>query len=127
MDQDERQDGWASGFVCPQCGGLVNEVQGREVPRFECRIGDSFSAAELWIEHCAARNAALKRAQRALTENAALALRLAEWTRSRGNQPATIRLEQEASEDQRLAVQLTRMLEGLPPPDERAVTDLEQP
>jgi hypothetical protein len=57
------------------------------------RIGDAFSAAELWIEHCAARNRALKRGQRALAENTALALKVAEWTRGRGAHASALRLD----------------------------------
>jgi hypothetical protein len=125
MAHDEHRDGATSAFVCPACGGALREHGAGDGPWFECRIGDAFSAAELWIEHCAARNTALKRAQRALAENAALARKLAEWTRARGNAAAALRLEQEAAEDRRLGEQIAGMLEGLPLPDEPTVDGLE--
>jgi two-component system chemotaxis response regulator CheB len=119
------QNGAASGFVCPACGGALWEDGAGDGLRFECRIGDTFSAAELWIEHCAARNTVLKYAHRALAENAALAHKLAGWTRARGNEAAAVRLEEEAADDQRLGEQVARMLEGLPPPDKHTVDGLE--
>jgi hypothetical protein len=49
----------ASGFVCPRCGGAIWEHGGDDSPYFECRIGDRFSGAEMWIAHSVARNRAL--------------------------------------------------------------------
>ena len=119
--QDGHQDAVASGFVCPLCGGALWERSSEGLLRFECRVGDAFSAAELWIEHCAARNTALKRAQRALAENAALARKLAEWARGRGDPAAAIRIEEEAADDLQLAEQIGLMLEGLPPAQDGTV------
>jgi two-component system chemotaxis response regulator CheB len=125
MAHNEHRDGPSSGFVCPGCGGALWEAGTSDGLRFECRIGDAYSAAELWIEHCAARNTALKRAQRALAENAALARKLAEWTRARGNEAAARRLEEEAADNHRLGEQVGRMLEELPLPDQRPVDGLD--
>jgi hypothetical protein len=60
------------------------------------------------------RNAALKGASRALAENAALARKLAAWTSARGNQAAADNLEQEALTDDRLSLEVARILEGIP-------------
>ena len=68
------------------------------------------------MEHCAARNRALQHAARALAENAALARRLAGWTREQGNLEAAAGLEREAAEEDRLYEQVRHMLEGLPEP-----------
>jgi hypothetical protein len=81
---------------------------------FECRIGHRFAAAQLWIEHCAARNRAVQHAARALAENAALARRLAAWTREQGNLTAAAELEREADEEDGLYEQVQHMVEGLP-------------
>jgi hypothetical protein len=106
----------ATGFVCPRCGGALWQSDASAGLHFECRIGDGFSAAELWIDHCAHRNRKLKEAVRVLVENAALARALAERLRKRGIGPAETLLEQEAVEDERLAEQVIRLLEGLPDP-----------
>jgi two-component system, chemotaxis family, protein-glutamate methylesterase/glutaminase len=110
-------DGVVSGFVCPRCGGALWERRDGDALKFECRIGDALSAAELWIEHCAARNRALKEAARALAENAALARKLATWTGERGNLVAAAALEEQAAEGDRLHGQVRAMLEGLPEAD----------
>ena len=106
----------ASGFVCPRCGGALWERGDGTSTSFECRVGDRFSEAEMWIEHSAARNQALLVAARALAENAALARRLAASAERRGDSAVAARLEQEAQDEDRLYAQVRAMLEGLPEP-----------
>lgn len=103
----------ASGFICPRCGGALWEHAERESARFECRIGDTFSALELWIEHCATRNQALRIAARELAENAALARHLATWARGRGDAQMARRLEEEAVSEDTAYQQVQAMLDGL--------------
>jgi hypothetical protein len=103
----------ASGFVCPRCGGALWEHPEREDSRFECRIGDSFSALELWVEHCDARNQAVKTAARALAENAGLARHLADWARHRGDDILARRLEDEAASEDAAYEQVRTLLDGL--------------
>jgi len=124
--QADGLDGAASGFVCPVCGGALWERPGVDghasgtaedgALHFECRIGHRLEAAQLWIEHSAARNRALQCAARALAENAALARRLATWTREQGNLEAAAALEREAAQEDQLFEQVRGMVEGLPEP-----------
>jgi two-component system chemotaxis response regulator CheB len=107
----------ASGFMCPRCGGALWEQPDGASASYECRIGDRFSEAELWIEHSVTRNQALLTAARALAENAALARRIASSAEARGDTAVAARLEQEALEEDRLYEQVQAMLEGLPEPD----------
>lgn len=107
-------DGSPSGYVCPECGGALWKHGEDGSPAFECRIGHRFEAALLWVEHCAARNRAIRSAARALAENAALARELAVWTRGQGNGAAAARLEEEAVEEDRLSDQVRRMAQDLP-------------
>jgi hypothetical protein len=81
--------------------------------RFECRIRHPFEAVELWVAHCLARNTALQYATRALAENAALARKLAAWSRERGNLAAAARIEAEADSEAQYAQQIRAMLEDL--------------
>src|SRR5690348_8208933 len=100
--QPDRSDGAASGFVCPTCDGALWERpfgvdhSARTKPAdslsFECHIGHAFEAAQLWVEQCATRNRALLYAARSLAENAALARRLARWTREHGDVEAATEL-----------------------------------
>jgi two-component system, chemotaxis family, protein-glutamate methylesterase/glutaminase len=107
----------SSGFVCPHCGGALWEQRDGTSTSFECRIGDRYAQAELWIEHCVARNRTLLVAARALAENAALARRLAVLADERGDARVGVRLEEEAREEDRLYAQVRAMLEGLPGTD----------
>ena len=113
MQHDGRTNG-ASGFVCPRCGGALWERRDGDSTSFECRIGDRLSEAEMWIEHCVARNQALLEAARALAENAALARWLAASAERRGDNGVALRLEEEAREEDRLYQQVRAMVEGLP-------------
>jgi hypothetical protein len=103
----------ATGFVCPRCGGALWERADDGSQRFECRIGDAFSALELWIEHCDARNQALRAAARALAENASLAHYLADWARERGDLVMVEQLEAEGASEDAAYLQVQSMLEGL--------------
>jgi two-component system chemotaxis response regulator CheB len=104
----------ASGFMCPRCGGSLWEQRDGASVSYECRIGDRFSEAEVWIEHSVARNQALLTAARALAENAALARHIAASAEARGDTAVAARLEDEAQEEDRLYAQVRAMLEGLP-------------
>jgi two-component system chemotaxis response regulator CheB len=107
----------ASGFMCPRCGGSLWERRDGAATSYECRIGDRYSEADLWIEHSVTRNRALITAARALAENAALARRIASSAGARGDTAVAARMEQEAREEDRLYAQVQAMLEGLPEPD----------
>jgi two-component system, chemotaxis family, protein-glutamate methylesterase/glutaminase len=109
---EDRSQG-ASGFVCPRCGGSIWEHDEGGSTSFECRIGDRFSEAEMWIAHSVARNRAALSAARALAENAALARRLAVSAERRGDAAVAARLEAEAHEEDRLYAQVRAMTEGL--------------
>src|SRR3954470_23547053 len=102
----------ASGFVCPRCGGAIWEHGDGGSDAFECRIGDRFTEAEMWIAHSVTRNRALLTAARALAEHAALARRLAESAESRGDTGVAARLDEEVSEEDRLYAQVRAMTDG---------------
>ena len=107
----------ASGFMCPRCGGALWERRDGAAFSYECRIGDRFSEAEVWIEHSVMRNQSLLTAARSLAENSALARRLASSAEERGDTAVAARLEEEAREEDRLYEHVRAMLEGLPEPE----------
>ena len=112
MTSDDRTPD-ASGFVCPRCGGALWEDPERAGAEFQCRIGDTFSALELWIDHCTVRNQALRIAARELAENAALARHLATWARQRGDEQMARRLDEEATSEDDAYTHVKTMLDGL--------------
>jgi len=87
MDTIEDQDkpGTPSVYGCPDCGGILWELEEGELLRFRCRVGHGFSADGLVAAQAERLDDALWSAFRALQENAALARRLAARARANGN------------------------------------------
>lgn len=66
----------ATGFICPECGGALWEVDEAGVTRYRCRIGHAFSTDTLVDEQGQELENALWAALRALEERAELMHRL---------------------------------------------------
>jgi two-component system, chemotaxis family, protein-glutamate methylesterase/glutaminase len=79
--EDEEKPGTPSVFGCPECGGVLWELQDDELLRFRCRVGHAYGAEGLLAAQSESLDTALWSAFRALEENAALARRLAEQAR----------------------------------------------
>jgi len=81
--EDDDKPGPPSVYGCPDCGGVLWELQNEERLRFRCRVGHAFSADGLLRTQAESLESALWSAFRALHENAALSRRLA--ARARAN------------------------------------------
>jgi two-component system chemotaxis response regulator CheB len=75
---NDNKPGFPSAFACPECGGVLWEMDGEEILRFRCRVGHAFTAPSLGVEQTEAVEGALWAAMRALEEGASLAKRMAE-------------------------------------------------
>lgn len=76
--ENENRSGEPSAFACPDCGGVLWEMDENNFLRFRCRVGHAFTARNLGAEQRHAIETALWSALRALEENASLFKRLAE-------------------------------------------------
>jgi two-component system chemotaxis response regulator CheB len=76
--EDENRPGTPSPFGCPECGGVLWELDGEEILRFRCRVGHAYTANSLSVEQGEAVEGALWAAMRALEEGASLARRMAD-------------------------------------------------
>ncbi|TFI54260.1 chemotaxis protein CheB [Mastigocladus laminosus UU774] len=104
IDNDSRP-GKPSGFVCPECGGGLWELQEGDLLRFRCRTGHAFSAETLLAEQSDALEDALWIAIRALKEKSSLARRMADRLSDRNHILSAERLRKEAQDcDDRAAV-----------------------
>ena len=81
--EDDDKPGTPSVYGCPDCGGVLWELQDEEWLRFRCRVGHAFSADGLLRTQAESLESALWSAFRTLHENAALSRRLA--ARARDN------------------------------------------
>lgn len=77
MENAERP-GKPSVFACPDCGGVLWEMEENGFLRFRCRVGHAFTARHLDAEQRHAIETALWSALRALEESAALYQRMAD-------------------------------------------------
>jgi two-component system, chemotaxis family, protein-glutamate methylesterase/glutaminase len=81
---EEDRPGSPSPFACPECGGVLWELDEGELLRFRCRVGHAYSPDTLTTKQLETLEDALWAALRALEEQAALARRLAGRARDRG-------------------------------------------
>jgi two-component system chemotaxis response regulator CheB len=78
---DVNQAGKPSVFACPECSGVLWQVEDGPAVRFECRIGHSYTPQGLLTDHDDAVQRAIEAAMRALEENASLNRRIAQHMR----------------------------------------------
>jgi two-component system chemotaxis response regulator CheB len=97
--------GRPSGYSCPECHGVLWELEDGELVRFRCRVGHAYGAETLLAEQVGEVEAALWTAFQALKERAAFARKMAGRMEARGNVYSRARfMEQAAEADQRAAV-----------------------
>src|SRR5690242_20122399 len=78
--EDENRPGKPSQFGCPECGGVLWELDGEQMVRFRCRVGHAYAASSLGLAQFEEIEKALWAAMRGLEEAASLARRMAERT-----------------------------------------------
>jgi two-component system chemotaxis response regulator CheB len=93
-----RYSGRPSGFSCPDCNGVLWEVDEDEVFRFRCRAGHAWSPESLLAEQNDGIEAALWIALRSLEERASLSRRLATAAEARGHRITAQRFTEQANE-----------------------------
>jgi two-component system, chemotaxis family, protein-glutamate methylesterase/glutaminase len=80
-----QQPGQPSTMSCPECHGVLWEVNDEELVQFRCRVGHAYSAEALLVHQSEQLEAALWTGLRALEEHSALARRLAARADGRGH------------------------------------------
>lgn len=108
--------GQPSALGCPQCGGVLNEMDDNKGPRFRCRIGHAFTSAGLEAAQNDEMERALAVAVRTHRDRTVLFRRMEVSARSRGMARAAERWQQAAAEAERFAVVLEQALAALSKP-----------
>jgi two-component system chemotaxis response regulator CheB len=93
---ESSRPGQPSQFACPDCGGVLWEIEENGFLRFRCRVGHAFTARHLGAEQRHAIETALWAALRALEESASLYRRMAERASSVLHVPTAERLNERA-------------------------------
>ncbi len=107
--------GRPSEFTCPECRGVLWELNDKDLLRFRCRAGHAYLAESLHEEQSETEEDMLWEAFRALEEGAALARRIAESERGRNHAESATRFEGSAQKKEQKAMVIQRLLlEGEP-------------
>lgn len=93
---DERVEGTASVFTCPDCGGTLWELEEHGHLRFRCRIGHAYNVNTVLETQRSTLEDSLSAALRALYERADLLHRMARRADARGDKRSSKRFEDEA-------------------------------
>jgi two-component system chemotaxis response regulator CheB len=104
--------GKPSGLTCPDCHGVLWEIEEGDMLRFRCRVGHAYTAGSLVQEQSDALERALWAALRSLEESVSLARRLAAKARQSHYELVASRFEQHAKEKQQHVGVLRQVLVG---------------
>jgi two-component system chemotaxis response regulator CheB len=104
--------GEPSAFACPDCGGVLWELDDGELLRFRCRVGHAYTADGALDAQGESVETALWTALRALQERAQLSDRLAERVGGAGAKQSQARFSELATEAREQAEVIRRLLAG---------------
>jgi two-component system chemotaxis response regulator CheB len=108
--EDEDKVGSSSAYSCPDCGGVLWELDQDDFLRFRCRVGHTYSAHALGDEQHEVLEKGLWAAFRALEENAAFARRLSLRARHAGHTGVAERFMARAEEASANAQSIREMI-----------------
>jgi two-component system chemotaxis response regulator CheB len=94
---DERP-GQPSAFSCPDCGGVLWEIDDGEFTRFRCRVGHAYSPETMLAAQGDVLEEALWTAMKTLEESARLSKRLAAAERERSHEWMAVRFDEKETE-----------------------------
>ena len=119
--QREERPGTPSGFACPDCGGVLWELNEKKLLRFRCRTGHAFSVETLLSRQSEELEDALWSALRALEETATLRHRMAKRAMELGHPTRAHSYKEQAQIAQRRALLIRQaLLKDISDPDEAA-------
>ncbi len=102
LTSDERP-GELAGFMCPECGGPLYELQEGQLLLYRCRVGHAFTGKSALTTQLEALEEALWSAYNTLRESALVAERLADDARRRGHDYVAVNMDRRAMQQQQRA------------------------
>jgi two-component system chemotaxis response regulator CheB len=104
--------GTSSVYSCPECGGVLWEVEDDDLLRFRCRVGHAYTGEGAVEEQGVTVETALWTALRALQERAQLSDRMAQRLGERGAAKSQARFQELAGEAREQAELIRQVLAG---------------
>ncbi|MFB2838552.1 chemotaxis protein CheB [Floridanema evergladense] len=108
--QSQERPGRESPYSCPECGGVLWEINNGNFMRFRCRTGHAFSPDSLFAEQSDALEQALWVALRALKEQSGLSRKLAQRAKEQNHSIVANRFAERAQEADARADVIRRVL-----------------
>lgn len=124
--QATQRPGTPSAFACPECSGVLWELQEGKLIRFRCRTGHAYSINSLLAEQNDGLEVALWSALRALEEKAALTERMAIRARTRRQKISAQRFQEQYQDSQKNAALVRQMLLSFDSSEELSVVNGQQ-
>ncbi len=109
QENDERQNDLST-YSCPECGGVLWQVNDQGLVQFSCHTGHNWSTESLVAGQAEALEAALWSAVRSLREKATLMRQLASRARANGDEQSAAEYEQQAHYDEEHMEIIRKML-----------------
>ena len=102
--------GTPSAYSCPECGGVLWELQDGDLIRFRCRVGHAFSVESVLAAQTEQLENALWAALKTLEESASLSRSIAEQAHRRGQEWLARSFEEKSQEAEQRAVTIREVL-----------------
>jgi two-component system chemotaxis response regulator CheB len=109
--EDGARDRQPSIFTCPECGGVLWEIQEGDLLQYRCHVGHEYSMQSMVDGHSETVERALWAATRILEENAALSRRMEQRFAKDGYPHSAERYRERAAEAEHQAHVLRSLLE----------------
>lgn len=116
MEPDVVTPGRPSHLSCPDCGGVLNEIEGADEPRFRCQVGHAFSPLGLAEAQSAELERALGVAARTHRDRIRLLTQMADNADTRGLRHAGARWRDAQGEAEQMLSVLERAIATLRKP-----------
>ncbi len=110
MVSSNERAGHPSAFSCPDCGGVLWEMQEGELLRFRCRVGHAYSVGSVIAAQAEEADRALWIALKIIEEQAAMSRRLAGRAREHGHDLLARNFEAKVHEAEQRAMVLQQIL-----------------
>ena len=107
----ENQVGTPSTFSCPECGGVLWEIQDGKLTRYRCRVGHAYSFESMVAEQSDKVEEALWAALRALEENASLSRRIIDRAHQNGQERLARNFTEKLQQTEHHAEVIKRLLD----------------
>lgn len=127
MGPELQEIGPPSRISCPQCGGVLNEIEEEKTTRFRCQIGHAYAPETLAATQSDALEEALAAAVRTHNERRLLFRRMEEAARARGLPHAMRRWAQAAEEAEHAAALIASAADILRRPEQPEVEPEPEP